>query len=309
MYHHWILKCLLKKFSFEEIFIKEEEEEEENFEETPEEIIKKSISFLENSIKNSNHLPETFKLKQENEIEFDLGKFFFINENFEKAKMYLTKVNTKESLNMFNACESVLNKQKSEIEKLKSKILNSISTKDFQILPGLSNKSDLPLLDKSLLKEFFNLLLKDNFKQFFSYQERFNLIDEFFLFTDVKYQILSLNFLKLIFLNQKDDFFVPYFYQENFIKNFIFFSQKNFDLLKQQEEEEEEDILKFEKCKKMISEKIYEMLEFKDEFDLWKFFSENGKDFIIEEKNNLNKKVKLNSSLNCLSIRLKRMKI
>eukprot|EP01080_Neovahlkampfia_damariscottae_P003110 gene3110-5280_t len=274
LYHHWILKCHLKKISFDEIFIKEGE----NFEETAEEIIKKSVICLENGIKKSNYLPETFQLKEENEVEFDLGKYFFINENFEKAKYYLSKVNTKESRNMFNACESVLHKQKTEIEKMKTKILNNVSSKEFNLLPGLKSNSNEPILNQNLLNEFFNLLIKDNVQQNFTYQERFNLVHDFYLFQNVQIQILALNFIKLLFLHSKDNSFVPYFYQENFIKNFIKFSQKTFDLLKKNEMEE-----KFDFIKDNIIENILKMLNFKNDSNLWNYLKENGKSFLMNE--------------------------
>jgi hypothetical protein len=265
MYHHWILRTKIKKISFEEIF-----KEEGNFE-TEEEIMKKSIEFLEKNIKNSKFKPETFKLKDENEIEIDLGKFFFFEENFEKAKEYLSQGNTKESKNMFFACESVLSKKKTKIEEIKTKILeNSVTISNN--LPGLNINTYNIQLDAVLLSQLFDLLVRDNVEQNFSIQERVNLAQDFSFNLGVKIQILACNLVKCIFSNHQDEFFMSYLYDENFIKNFILFSQKTFELKSDEE------------LKKKLKKKIYNLCGVKNSINLWKFLIDKSKDFVDKEQ-------------------------
>jgi hypothetical protein len=265
MYYHWILRTKIKKISFEEIF-----KEEGNFE-TEEEIMKKSIEFLEKNLKNSSFKPETFPLKDENEIEIDLGKFFFFEENFEKAKEYLSQGNTKESKNMFFACESVLSKKKSKIEEIKTKILdNAVSIS--KNLPGLSVNRENIQLDATLLSQLFDLLIRDNFEQNFSIQERVNLAQDFSFNLGVKIQILACNLVKCVFSNHQDEFFMPYLYDENFIKNFILFSQRTFELKSEEE------------FKKKLKKKIYNLCGILNSTHLWKFLIDQSKDFVDKDQ-------------------------
>lgn len=184
--------------------------------------------------------------------------FYFLRENFEKAKLFFENVkDLKEIPSLISTCDSIISKKPSEIQILKKKLL----TPSESSIPGLRLRED-EIASKKLLE----LLYNDIFENTIGSETRIALSNELSCFYSLKMKILALNYIKdLKFKRDLKSYFL-YRHDTTFIENLLIFShqilQKNPDF--------------------NIKKEIRELCESVNTPHLWAFLLENCKEFSEE---------------------------